>query len=204
MEFYDVEMPLPAQPTFVLSVEEELGIAGGLQDRVIQCYEGMVYMDFSPAQEQVSDGLTSYHYEALDPAILPDIYVAYHAALSEPTEVFHNDIRSRYNRGERDIVDAMQRFASLAEQGRRALLEGNSEQLGALIDENFDTRRSLYQLPSWQVQMIETARACGASAKFAGSGGAIIGVYQDQAMYQELRARMSQIGSKVIKPQISP
>ena len=202
MEFYQVAMPLPVQPTFVLSVEEELGIAAGLQDRVIQCYEGMVYMDFSQTQEYISGGLAHYYYEPLDPALLPNIYVAYHAALSEPTELFHNDIRSRYNRGEREIVDAMHHFALLAEQGREAILAGNAERLGALIDNNFDTRRQIYHLPSWQIQMVETARACGASAKFAGSGGAIIGVYRDEAMYQELNAQMAQIGSKVIKPQL--
>ena len=202
IEFYQVEIPLAAQPTLVLSVEEELGIAAGLQDRVIQCYEGLVFMDFSQTQEQVSGGLTHYHYDLLDLALLPNIYVAYHAALSEPTELFHNDIRSRYNRGEREIVDAMQRFALLAEQGREALLRGNAARLGALINENFDIRRQLYRLPSWQVQMVETARACGVSAKFAGSGGAIIGVYQDQAMYRKLCAQMAQIGSKVIKPQV--
>ncbi|MEJ2749975.1 MAG: sugar phosphate nucleotidyltransferase, partial [Anaerolineae bacterium] len=171
MEFYQVTIPLPAQPTFVLSVEEELGIAAGLQDRVIQCYEGIVYMDFSHIQEKISGGLTHYHYEPLDPVLVPNIYVAYHAALSEPTELFHNDIRSRYNRGEREIIDAMQHFALLAEQGREALLTGDAERLGTLIDNNFDTRRRLYRLPPWQIQMVETARACGASAKFAGSGG---------------------------------
>ena len=47
MEFYDVQLPLEAQPMFVLLVEqEELGITVGLQDRVIQVYEGLVYMDF--------------------------------------------------------------------------------------------------------------------------------------------------------------
>ncbi len=202
MAFYDVEIPLPAQPTLILSVEEELGIAGGLQDRVIQCYEGMVYMDFAQSQEQLSGGLAHYHYEPMSPALLPNIYVAYNTALSEPTEVFHNDIRSRYNRGEKEIVSAMQHFASLAEQGREALLMGDVEQLGTLINENFDTRRRLYRLPSWQVQMVDAARACGASAKFAGSGGAIIGVYQDEMMYQDLCAQMGQIGSKVIKPQV--
>jgi len=69
-----------------------------------------------------------------------------------------------------------------------------------LIDENFDTRRQIYRLPAWQVQMVETARTCGASAKFAGSGGAIIGVYKDQVMYQKLCAQMAQIGSEVITP----
>jgi glucuronokinase len=48
--------------------------------------------------------------------------------------------------------------------------------------------------------MVETARKCGASAKFAGSGGAIIGVYKDQAMYQQLCTQMAQIGSEVITP----
>jgi glucuronokinase len=202
MEFYQVEIPLPAQPTLVLSVEEELGIAGGLQDRVVQCYEGVVYMDFSKKHEQVSRGLRHYHYEPMDASLLPNIYVAYHTALSEPTEIFHNDIRSRYNRGEKLVLDAMQRFAELAEEGREALLAGDVERLGVLIDENFDTRRQLYRLPAWQVRMIETARSCGASAKFAGSGGAIIGIYKDQAMYQELCAQMAQIGSQAIKPQL--
>ena len=57
-------------------------------------------------------------------------------------------------------------------------------------------------MPAWQVQMVETARACGASAKFAGSGGAIIGVYKDQAMYQELCTQMTKIGSEVITPRL--
>ena len=49
MEFYDVQLPLEIQPMFVLLVEqEELGITVGLQDRVIQVYEGLVYMDFDP------------------------------------------------------------------------------------------------------------------------------------------------------------
>jgi len=200
MEFYQVEFPLPAQPTLVLSVEEELGISAGLQDRVIQCYEGVVYMDFSKAQEQVSGGLTHYYYEPLDPALLPNVYLAYHTALSEPTEIFHNDIRGRYNRGEKLVIDAMQRFAELAEEGRKALLAGDFERLGALIDENFDTRRRLYDLPDWQVRMVETARACGASAKFAGSGGAIIGLYKDEAIHQDLCEQLALIGSKVITP----
>jgi glucuronokinase len=202
MEFYQVEIPLPGQPTLVLAVEEELGIAGGLQDRVIQSYEGVVYMDFSKEQEQVSGGLTHYYYESLDPALLSHIYVAYHTALSEPTEVFHNDIRGRFNRGDKVVIDAMQQFAELAEEGRKALLAGDVERLEVLIYKNFETRCQLYQLPAWQVQMVETARACGASAKFAGSGGAIIGVYKDQAMYEKLCTQMARIGSKVITPQI--
>ncbi|MCB0120962.1 MAG: hypothetical protein KDE58_01900 [Caldilineaceae bacterium] len=203
MDFYNVAIPIEVQPSLVLSVEtEELGIAAGLQDRVIQCYEGMVYMDFDKAQACQRDGFTTYAYERLDTNWLPPFYVAYHADMSEPTETFHNDIRGRYLRGEPLVVDAMIRCADLAAQGREALLTHDVERLSQLIDANFDTRRSIYQLPEWQVAMVETARHCGASAKFAGSGGAIVGIYRDEAMYQTLVRELGSIGSRVFKPQI--
>ncbi len=74
--------------------------------------------------------------------------------------------------------------------------------LGKLIDENFDTRRALYQLPAWQVEMVESARACGASAKFAGSGGAIVGIYEDEAMFDALSERLATLQVRTIKPRI--
>jgi glucuronokinase len=161
MEFYDVQLPLETQPMFVLLVEqEELGITVGLQDRVIQVYEGLVYMDFDPARERIVDGLRCYWYEPMDPALLPALYVAHHETLGEPTEVFHNNIRERFNRGDQAVVGAMKCFAELAANGREALIAQDAERLARLIDANFDTRRRIYQLPSWQVDMVETARRC--------------------------------------------
>ncbi len=204
MEFYGVEIPLAAQPSLVLSVEtEELGISGGLQDRVIQCYEGMVYMNFDKACEQQVAGLTAYAYEPLPLDWLPRFYVAYHGNLGEPTERFHNDIRGRFNRGEPAIVEAMQQFAALAEQGREALLAHDVERLAALIDENYDTRSRIYQLPAWQQEMVAIARRCGASAKFAGSGGAIVGTVPDTATLECLRDELARIECRVILPQIA-
>ncbi len=205
MEFYDVEIPREAQPMFVLSVErDELGIAAGLQDRVAQVYEGLVYMDFDLQQEHLVADLLSYKYEPLPPDLLPPLYLAYHATMSEPTEVFHNDIRGRFNRGEAQVVNAMKHFAQIAAWGREALLACDTKALAELIDENFNTRCSIYNLAPWQIQQVETARQCGACAHFAGSGGAIIGTYQGEAMYAELCTRLSAIGSRVIKPQVQP
>jgi glucuronokinase len=204
MEFYRLEIPLEAQPTLVLSVErDELGIAAGLQDRVIQVYEGLVYMDFDPAQEHLVDGLKCYRYEPLPVGLLPPLYIAYHDSLSEPTEVFHNDIRGRFNRGEEKVINAMKHFAEIAAGGREALFQRDTKRLAELVDENFNTRRSICQLAPWQVQMVEVARQCGASAKFAGSGGAIIGLYEGEAMYEQLHTKLAAIGSRVIKPQFS-
>ncbi|MBN1309912.1 MAG: GHMP kinase [Anaerolineae bacterium] len=203
LDYYGIDMPLEIQPSFALSIEvEELGIAAGLQDRVIQCYENIVYMDFDRSREHDINGLTGYAYEPLHPAEPPQLYVAVHTALSEPTEIFHNDLRGRFLRGEADVVNAMRHFADLAAEGREVLAQGDAARLGALIDENFDIRRKICRLPDWQVQMVKTARQCGASAKFAGSGGAIIGTYDGETMFDHLRAEMGHIGSQVIKPRI--
>ncbi len=203
LEYYGVDMPLEIQPTFALAVEtEELNIAGGLQDRVIQCYENMVYMDFSQDQAHQLNGLRYYAYEPLKLNRQPPLYLAYHTDLSEPTERFHNDIRGRFNRGEEIVVRAMKHFAELAAEGREVLLNNQVDRLKELINENFDTRRSIFRLSNWQVQMVETARQCAASAKFAGSGGAIIGTYESQRMFDHLCTELARIGSKVILPQI--
>ncbi|HSK08858.1 MAG TPA: hypothetical protein VK911_04735 [Vicinamibacterales bacterium] len=204
MEFYGVEIAIEAQPTFVLQVERgELGISAGLQDRVIQVYEGVVYMDFDKGREHLVDGLPCYAYERLDPAWLPPLYLAYHDALSEPTEVFHDNIRARFDQGDQAVIRAMQHLATLAACGREALGTGDRETFAALVDENFETRRSLYDLPAWQVDMVETARACGASAKFAGSGGAIIGTYDGERMFGAIRDRLGALGSRTIEPTVS-
>lgn len=204
MEFYDVPLPREAQPMFVLMVEqEELGITVGLQDRVIQVYEGLVYMDFDRSREHLVDGLTSYWYEPMDPALLPPLYIAHHETLGEPTEVFHNNIRERFRKGDAQVVDAMRCFAQLAADGREALLGRDEERLASLINMNFDTRRGIYRLPPWQVNMVETARACGASAKFAGSGGAIVGTYGGEPMFERVRDSLAIIGSRTVKPQVS-
>ena len=41
---YRRALPQPLRPGLVLSAEQELGITAGLQDRVIQEYEGVVFM----------------------------------------------------------------------------------------------------------------------------------------------------------------
>jgi glucuronokinase len=204
IDFYETPISLEIQPSLALAVEtEELGIAAGLQDRVIQVYEGLVFMDFERARMQERGGYRYGVYERLEPTLLPPLYIAFKDEVSEPTEVFHNDIRARYNRGEANVVEAMSKFAALAAEAREALVNADWKRLALLMNENFDTRRSIYQLPAAQVEMIDTARRVGASAKFAGSGGAIIGSYEDEAMYEKLQAELGSIRCVVMKPQIT-
>jgi len=203
MEFYDIEIPLRVQPSLALSVEnEELGIAAGLQDRVIQVYGGLVFMDFSRERTEDMCGFHCGAYEPIDANLLPPLYLAYRDEVSEPTEVVHGDLRSRYHRGDPDVVQAMQRFAELAVAARQAILDRDTTELGRLIDANFDLRRSICPIPTGQLEMIERARSCGATAKFAGSGGAIVGTYPNEAAYEQLVAKLGAIHCRVVKPQL--
>lgn len=202
MEFYDVKIDPAIQANLVLSVEkDELGIPAGLQDRVIQAYEGVVFMDFDRKYfEPDARGYGSY--EVIDPSLLPPVYVAYATDLREGTEVFHNDIRARFERGDKEVVDAMEEWAGLAQQVHDLLVDGRGKEIGPYLDENFDLRRRIYRISDGNLRVIEAARAAGASAKFTGSGGAIVGTYEGDAMFANLKGALEALGMSVFKPVI--
>ena len=59
--------------------------------------------------------------------------------------------------------------------------------------------------PGWiTARQIEAARRAGASANFAGSGGAIIGTYTGDEMYRSLEKEMRAIGVGLIQPEVAP
>lgn len=199
-QFFEIEIPPHEQANLALETETvELGVGAGLQDRVIQVYEGVVYMDFSRAlMEERGYG----QYEQLGAGVLPNVYVAYRTSLSEGTEVFHNNIRARFEDSDAAVVDAMQRWAAIAKEGRQALLGGDQEALGRLVNENFDLRSGLYRISEGNLEMVRTARKAGATAKFAGSGGAIVGTYDDDAHLERLTQELGKIGVAVLKPRL--
>jgi glucuronokinase len=201
MGFYQVTIPKPVLANLILSVEtRELGIPAGLQDRVAQVYEGLVYMDFDK-------GLMGKQgwgqYEALDPGLLPPLYLAYRAEFAEGTEVLHSDLRERFNRGDAEVLEAIREWADLAVQVRDLLKRGEGRSMGPILDRNFDVRRRVCRVSEGNIRMVAAARSAGASAKFTGSGGAIVGTYEDEAMYRVLEERLSAIGVRVLKPQIA-
>jgi len=204
VDFFQLEIPLHLQPSLVLSVEtDELGIAGGLQDRVVQVYGGLVAMDFTGDVMQQQEELWYGQYEKLDNSMLPSTYVAYASELGEPTEVVHNDLRSRFQQGDEELIAAMQQLAAITQEARCCLENGDQEQFGRLVNKNFDIRQSICQVHPAHLAMVEAARSTGATAKFAGSGGAIVGTYQDEPMYQALCQTLSAIGCQVLKPRSS-
>jgi glucuronokinase len=201
-QYFGLDIPLPIQAKLVLETEtKELGVPAGPQDRVIQVYEGLVYMDFD---RRLMESRGYGEYERLDPMLLPSLYLAYRTSLSEGTEVFHSNVRERWNRGDAEVVAAMSRWGEIASEGREALRKRDHARLDKLIDENFDLRARIYQVGAGNIEMIQTARKTGASANFAGSGGAIVGAYRGEEMFRRLEEEMRPLGVAVVKPISTP
>lgn len=199
-EYFAIEIPLPIQANLILETEtRELGVPAGLQDRVIQTYQGLVYMDFS---KEIMDRQGYGNYERLDPALLPKVYIAYRTSLSEGTEIFHSNVRERWRAGDSEVVGAMKTWADYAEQGRQALMARDYDTVDRLINANFDLRAKIFQLSRGNLEMVHAARRAGATCNFAGSGGAIVGTYRDEDMFLRLQPELQKTGVAVLKPRI--
>jgi glucuronokinase len=200
MEFYEIEIHKEMLRSLILSGErDELGINAGLQDRVIQVYEGCVYMDFN---KKVIDKKNHGIYEELDPQNLPPLYIAYKTSLSKVSGKVLNDIAKRYREGDVLVIDTLKKIATQAEKGKDAIINKDYELLSELINNNFDLRKSIMDISDQNMDLINTARQCGASAKFSGSGGSIIGTYRDNDMLNQLIREMKNIDARVIRPYI--
>ena len=200
-EFYGVDIPLEYAPTLCLEAErDELGIQCGLQDRVIQMYEGVVFMDFDKTLvESTGHG----RYERLALPGLPNLYIAYDPNRAEISGTYHRKLKVLFEEKKPDILAAMTEFADIAQQGRDALVAGDFAKLPDLVNANFDLRDRIFHVSDANRNMVMTARRSGASAKFAGSGGAIVGTYGDEAQYARLAEDLKSIGCSVLRPTVA-
>jgi glucuronokinase len=200
MQFYSIDIPQETLPSLILNAElEELGINAGFMDRVIQVYEGCVYMDLD---QRLIDRNGHGFYENLDPKILPPLYLAYKPSLGKVSGKVLNDIRLGWDRKDPFVIKTLTRIAEIAAEGKKALTDKNYALFFPLMNENFDLRSRIMKISAGNMEMIKTARNCGVSAKFAGSGGALIGMYDHEDTFERLKRELDKIGAVTIKPMI--
>lgn len=181
MDFYGLEknsIPTEVLANVALYAEtDELGIAAGLQDRVVQAFGEPVYMDFSKEAFASNDGRFG-NYNVIDRQkyLIPDLLLAWNNRPSESGKV-HSDIKVRFANGEQEVIKAMSEFASFAEQGYEAMKKHDYDKIYELMSANFNLRLRLYGenvVGKENIRMVKLARSCSAAAKFPGSGGAVI------------------------------
>ncbi len=177
---------------------EELDIPAGLQDRVAQAYNYPVFMDFD---ESHFNSKPHGKYEKLKRP-LRNIFIAYSDTLAEGSEKTHSNLRTRFNNGETEVLEAIEKWKSLTLLFLDALEADDLDAMFDCIDTNFDTRNLLTELKPEQVELVMLARKSGACAKFCGSGGAIIGMYRDSRMLKQLESDLKKAGVNILLPNI--
>ena len=112
----------------------------------------------------------------------------------------HAPLRARFDQGDPLVVSAMREFAEYTDSAKDSLQRRCVAGLHELINRNFSKRQQICDLSPSHVAMVQLARGTGASAKFAGSSGAVIGTYRDDEQFAALRDAFAQIGCEVFRP----
>lgn len=200
MQFYGVTIKPAQLANLVWSVEiHELGISAGLQDRVAQAYEHPVFMDFDKDyMEEHGYG----KYDPIDPDKLPNFFIAYKREDSEGSEVTHNSLRTRHKNGDQEVLEAIEEWSGLSVKMKNCISQGKPELIPEFMNRNFDLRSQILRIKAGHQRMVDIARNTGASAKFTGSGGAIIGTYSDNTMFNILKIKLKKHGIDILKPKI--
>ena len=156
----------------------DLGIAGGWQDQLVQSH-GV------SALVECNEPLRVTPLSA-PPDPIP-LYLAWSPGAGESSGRAHAQLRASTGRptctgsaeesnADSRLAKTMQELASLARVAANAYEDRNIHQLKETIDATIGLRREIMDLNPAHSDMVDIAHGLGASANFAGSGGAIVGV----------------------------
>ena len=132
--------------------------------------------------------------ERLDPALLPPLFVAWDRGSAAHSGDYHGELRRRHGDGDPEVALGLERLTRLAAHAREALLAGDEEEFARCVDGSFDARAAMGALEPAHVRMVELARELGASANYAGSGGAVVGTLPRGPAALELKAAFEGAG----------
>lgn len=192
---FAIDVDAPTLAALALAAETDvLDITAGPMDRVVQAHEGLLHMDFRRGAAHTR----------LDPALLPQVFIAWDPMPGESSGAVHERVRERWERGEVRVVEAVAELASLADEGLGALRAGDVDALCRLIDRSFIVRAGVWTLAGRDRDMIEIARQAGVPTKLCGSGGAIVGVLRAPSKFEALAAAYRHAGYRTLRPRVGP
>lgn len=197
MAWFDASIDPALLAELALSAEQEdLGIAAGAMDRVIQCYEGVMVMDLREPRSEAS-------YARIGPELLPPLYVAWNPRGGKPSGRIHEGVRRRWREGDQEVHRAMAELREMVDSGSACLQRGDHGGFRKLMDRNFEIRAQLFSIAQSDRKMVEIGRSLGAAARLCGSGGAVVGAPADAGRFGEIEKAHHSAGYRIIRPEIS-
>jgi glucuronokinase len=197
-QWFEVPLDPHVLAELALAAEvEELGIAAGPMDRVIQAHEGLMLMDLKAPRSAGS-------YRRLDPALLPPLFVAWDPAPGIESGRLHSDVRARWLAGDPEVLQAMQSLREIVDRGVGCLETGDHAGFRKLMDQNFDIRARIFPMRDRDRELVQIGREAGAAVKFAGSGGAVVGALAESSDFERVQRAYRAAGIPAIRPTLEP
>lgn len=196
-----VHLDAASWPSLALHVEtDELGIPGGLQDRVAQVWGGVVLCDARPTVTRRISGLVVGAYRYLPTGSLPPLAVAWLPSGREPSAISQAGLRAGLE--DPEVVATFARLGQLAVEAADGLEVGRAV-LAAAMDATMASRRRLVRLQPVHAELVERLGATGASVNYSGSGGAVVSTIPDGDLGR-LEAAADAIGARIERLRIAP
>lgn len=195
VRFYQIPIEQAQLPRLAWITErEELGIPCGLMDRVMQTYGEPVFMDLDRDLMQREGHGT---YQLLPRERIPTLVLALPDTPRSIGRDYHRTLGIHAQEGNGELIESMDTFADFAVQAREALLAGDLDTLGVVMDRNFDLRCSLFPVPETETAVVHALRKLGVPAKLAGGSGTVVGLCRNETSLEQLSAALRPYGYDV-------
>lgn len=183
-----------------------LRIVCGYQDAYMCTFGRLNYMDFRGKEFYRSADEELYAtVERLDDYVYELPFVLAHTGVAHLSDAVHRPLRERWLEGDREVRRGYEEIGRLAREAKRALLLGDWERLGSLMNHNHAIQRDLGGSGDANERIIRIALehgAWGAKLAGAGDGGTIIVLHPDP---DEITAVLVEAGSDcILRPRPVP
>lgn len=168
-------------------------IVCGYQDAYMCTFGHLNYMDFRGKEfyREASEELFAT-VEQLDGYVPRLPFLLAHTGVEHSSDAVHRPLRERWLEGDREVRRGYEEISRLAREGKRALLGGDWERLGRLMNANHAVQRDLGGSGEANEHLIRLALengALGAKLAGAGDGGTIIALtLEPEALEEALMA----------------
>ncbi len=185
-----------------------LKVVCGYQDAYMCTFGGLNYMDFRGKQyyRDIEAELFAT-IEPLHPHVRTLPFVLGYTCIRHSSSAVHKPLRERWLDGEPLVVRSYERISEIARLGKKALLMGDWELLGQLMNENHAIQKDLGGSGEANDRLIKAALAAGAwGAKLAGagSGGTIIVLWPHDDITPLEEALRAAGAAAIYRPQVVP
>jgi galactokinase/mevalonate kinase-like predicted kinase len=185
-----------------------LRVVCGYQDACMCTFGGLNYMDFRG--KQFYRRAEAELYATIEPlgAYVPALpFLLGYTGVQHSSGAVHKPLRERWLEGDPAVVRGYERITELARMGKKALLTGEWQTLGRLMNENHAIQRDLGGSGESNEQLIAAALGAGAlGAKLAGAGdgGTIIALWPRQDTTPLEEALCAAGACAFYRPQVVP